>query len=496
MLTYDEYAKLDGLGLAELVAKGDVTAGELLETAIARVEAVNPRLNAVVHPMYEYARQAAARDDLAGPFAGVPFLLEDLLSELAGVPHSSGSRFYRGYRPARSSELANRYLASGVIVAGKTNTPEFGLLPTTEPELWGPSRNPWDITRTTGGSSGGSAAAVASGMVPMASGGDGGGSIRIPSSCCGLFGLKPSRGRTPVGPKVAEDWHGLAIEHVLTRTVRDSAAMLDAICGHYPGDIHYQPRPTVDFREEATRSPGKLRIAWSGRPFIPAEVHPDVLGGLADTVALLEELGHEVEERSPVLEGELFAKSFLIVVGAHTWAAIRDGEKAVGRKAKRKDFESKTWLAHLMGGAFTAGEYVAAARNLQRIVRPVHELTEEVDVLLHPALSQPPLKLGFVDKGGVMGNLERYAGHLAPKAVLRADATLDQASADSFAFTPWTPIFNVSGQPSMSVPLCTSSDGLPMGMMFSGRLGDEATLLRLAGQLEQARPWRDRRPPL
>ena len=231
-------------------------------------------------------------------------------------------------------------------------------------------------------------------------------------------------------------------------------------------------------------------------PFIPAEVHPDVLGGLADTVALLEELGHEVEERSPVLEGELFAKSFLIVIGAHTWAAIRDGEKAVGRKARRKDFESKTWLAHLMGGAFTAGEYVAAARNLQRIVRPVHELTEEVDVLLHPALSQPPLKLGFVDKGGVMGNLERYAGHLAPKAVLRADATLDQASADSFAFTPWTPIFNVSGQPSMSVPLCTSSDGLPMGMMFTGKLGNEATLLRLAGQLEQARPWRDKRPPL
>jgi len=496
MLTFNEYAKQDGLGLAALVARGEVTAAELTETAISRIEEVNPRLNAVVHPMFEYARQAAARGDLAGPFAGVPFLLKDLLSELAGVPHSSGSRFYRNFRPERNSELANRYLASGVVVAGKTNTPEFGLLPTTEPELWGPTRNPWDPTRTTGGSSGGSAAAVASGMVPMASGGDGGGSIRIPSSCCGLFGLKPTRGRTPTGPKVAEDWHGLAVEHVLTRTVRDSAAMLDAVCGHYPGDTHFQPRPTVPFLEEATRAPGKLRIAWSGRPFIPADVHPEVLAGLADTVSLLEDLGHEMEERAPMLDGQLFAKSFLIVIGAYTWASIQAGERAVGRRAKRKDFESKTWLAHLMGSAFSAGEYVAAMQNLHRITRPVHELAEEVDVLLHPAVSQPPLELGFVDQGGFMGTLERHAGHLAPKALLRADAVLDQASAQSFAFTPWTPIFNVTGQPSMSVPLCTSREGLPMGMMFTSRLGDEATLLRLAGQLEEARPWRDKRPKL
>ncbi len=494
MLTYDEYRKYDGLGLAELIAKGDVSAAELLETAITRIEEANPRLNAVVHPMYDYARRAAARDDVKGPFAGVPFLLKDLLSELAGVPHSSGSRFYKDYRPERNSELANRYLASGVVVAGKTNTPEFGLLPTTEPELWGPARNPWDPTRTTGGSSGGSAAAIASGMVPLASGGDGGGSIRIPSSCCGLFGLKPTRGRTPVGPKVSEDWHGFAVEHVLTRTVRDSAAMLDAVCGHYPGDIHYQPRPPVPFREEALRSPGKLRIAYSGRPFIQAEVHPEVLRGLDETVALLEGLGHEVTERGPVLDSALFARSYLVVIGAHTWASMRDGEKAVGRKATRQDFENKTWLSQLMGDAFSAGEYVAAVRALHRIVRPLHELVEDVDVLLHPTVSQPPPRLGFVDKGGFFGHVERLAGHLAPKALLRSDAILEQAAGEAFAFVPWTPILNVTGQPSMSVPLCESTDGLPMGMMFTGKLGDEATLLRLAGQLEQARPWRDKQP--
>ena len=496
MMTFDEYEKHDGLGLADLVATGEVTAAELTETAIARIEEVNPRLNAVVHPMFDYARKAAARDDLRGPFAGVPFLLKDLLSELAGVPHSSGSRFYRDFRPEQNSELTNRYLAAGVVVAGKTNTPEFGLLPTTEPEVWGPTQNPWDPTRTAGGSSGGSSAAVASGMVPLASGGDGGGSIRIPCSCCGLFGLKPTRGRTPTGPKFAEDWHGFSVEHVLTRTVRDSAAMLDAICGHYPGDTHFQPRPDVPFCEEVTRSVGKLRIAWSGRPFVPATVHPEVLRGLEETVSLLADLGHEVTERAPVIDGALFAKSYLVVIGAHTWAAIGDGERAMGRKARRRDFESKTWLAHLMGGAFTAGEYVAAVRALQRIVRPVHELAEEVDVLLQPTVSQPPPRLGFLDKGGFAGLLERFAGHLAPKALLRADATLDQASAESFAFVPWTPIYNVTGQPSMSVPLCTSTDGLPMGMMFTGRLGDEATLLRLAGQVEEARPWWNKRPPL
>jgi amidase len=496
MLTFDEYAKHDGLGLAELIARGEVSALEVLEVAIARIEAMNPRLNAVVYPMFDYARQAAARADLAGPFAGVPFLLKDLLSELAGVPHSSGSRFYRGYRPDRSSELTHRYLTSGVVVAGKTNTPELGLLPTTEPELWGATRNPWDPTRTTGGSSGGSAAAVASGMVPLASGGDGGGSIRIPCSCCGLFGLKPTRGRTPVGPKVAEDWHGLAVEHVLTRSVRDSAAMLDAVCGHYPGDTHFQPRPAVPFLQEATTAPGRLRIAWSGRPFIATDVHPEVIQALASTVALLEELGHEVEERAPVIDGALFAKSYLVVIGAHTWASIRDGEQVVGRKARRADFESKTWLAQLMGTAFSAGEYVAAVRALQRVTRPFHELAEEVDVLLQPTVSQPPPPLGFLDKGGFFGRLEKLAGHLAPKAVIRADATLEQASAESFAFVPWTPIYNVTGQPSMSVPLGTSGEGLPLGMMFTGRLGDEATLLRLAGQLEQARPWRDKRPPV
>ncbi|MBI3455692.1 MAG: amidase, partial [Candidatus Rokubacteria bacterium] len=294
MPTFPEYEAYDGLGLAELVRRKEVAPAELVEAAIERIERRNPRLNAVIHTLYEEARARATGPLPAGPFAGVPFLLKDLAAAYAGAPLRSGSRFLAGWRPDHHAELVRRFLAAGVIVLGKTNTPELGLLPITEPRLFGPTRNPWDPERSPGGSSGGSAAAVAARMVPMASGGDGGGSIRIPASCCGVFGLKPSRGRTPSGPDAAERWQGLVVEHVLTLSVRDSAAMLDATAGPDPGAWHQAPPPARPFLAEVGAPPGRLRIAWSAEPALPAPaVDPDCRAALEDAVRLLGDLGHE-----------------------------------------------------------------------------------------------------------------------------------------------------------------------------------------------------------
>ena len=347
---FAEYADTDAVGLAELVRTRQVSAEELLETAIARLEQYNPRINAVITKLYDRARAQAKRELGDGPFAGVPFLFKDLLCALEGEPMQSGSRMYRGYRPDYNSEMVNRYLATGAIVFGKTNTPELGLLPTTEPEAFGPSRNPWNTRCTTGGSSGGSAAAVAARVVPMASGGDGGGSIRIPSSACGLLGMKPTRGRTPVGPAMGENWHGFAIEHVLTRSVRDSATMLDAVAGPLAGDVHYLGKSDVSFADEAGHEPRPLRIAYTTAPILPSDhVHPDCVAAVHDAVALLRELGHDVVQDEPQVDGVAFARAFLVVISCHTAFEIRASEEKMGRKAKPEDFEQRTWLTARMG---------------------------------------------------------------------------------------------------------------------------------------------------
>ena len=495
MTDFPEYSQYDALGLAELVRSKQVTQAELLEACIARIEELNPKVNAVIDKLYDRARTQAKDPPSEGAFAGVPFLLKDLLSMLAGVPTRSGTRFYGDWRPDRNSELVNRYLATGALVVGKTNTPEFGILPSTEPERFGPTRNPWDLTRTAGGSSGGSAAAVASRMVPMAGGGDGGGSIRIPSACCGLFGLKPTRGRNPVGPFEAEPWHGFAIEHVLTRSVRDSAAMLDAVAGPFLGDAYGLPAPERCFLEEVGKPPGKLRIAFSPEPLLPGKVHPECRSALEETVALLGELGHVTVEAAPAIDGRAFARSFLVMVAGHTWASIRVAEERVGRKASRDDFEVKTWLAHRMGEAFSAGEYVQAIGRLQQAGREVLAFCEDYDVLLSPTTAMPSPKLGFLESTGFQGVLEKIALTLPVGKLMKSGAAVEQAAADSFSFVPWTPVFNATGQPSMSVPLCWSAGGLPIGMMFTASQGDEAPLFRLAAQLEEARPWKDRIPP-
>ncbi len=497
MTGFDDYERYDALGLAALVRAGEVQPAELLEAAIARIEARNPALNAVIVPMYEQARAALATLP-DGPLRGVPMLLKDLLATVQGVPTGYGNRLLRHIGATHDSELVRRLRAAGVLLLGKTNTPEFGLTPYTEPETFGPTRNPWDLTRSPGGSSGGSAAAVAAGMVPIASGGDGGGSIRIPASCCGLFGLKVSRGRTPTGPDFGELWHGFANEHALTRSVRDSAALLDATAGEDAGAPHAAPRAPASFLHEAGCEPGRLRVAFTARPlFGPASaaVHDDCRVGLARTVALLGELGHETVEEAPQVDGEACAQAFVTILAAETRAAIEAAAQLAGRRTSPADFEAASYALGLLGRATPASEYANAANLLQVAARGVARFFERYDVLLTPTLAAPPIRIGALQPVGAERAAMRIVNALGAGWLLRRAGTAQALASKTFAWMPYTPLFNATGQPAMSVPLHWNDAGLPIGMHFVGRFGDEATLLRLAGQLERARPWAQRRPP-
>ncbi len=492
---FPEYENYDGMGLAELVRGGEITPAELVEAAVERIEAYNPRLNAVVNKLYDQARTAAAGELPAGPFTGVPFLIKDLLSAYAGQPLSSGSRFLRNYVPDRDSEIVRRYKASGVVIVGKTNTPEFGITPFTEPALFGPARNPWDPSCTPGGSSGGSAVAVASGMVPLAGGGDGGGSIRIPASCCGLFGLKPTRARTPTGPYMIEGWEGFAIEHVLTRTVRDSAAMLDAIAGFEIGAPYAAPHQERPFLDEVQTPPGRLRIAYTAHPFMGHAVDPECTAALEETVHLLESLGHHLEEARPEVSGEELAVAFITMLAGQTRADIEEAAALVGRRPKADDLEPSTWALVILGRALKASDYTLAVRRLFAASQVVANFFVDYDVLLTPTLSMPPFQIGSLQLSNLEKRLIRILGPLDAGWLLKAAGIVNPIASRSFDFIPYTPLFNVTGQPAMSVPLAWCQGGTPVGLQFVGRFGDEATLFRLAGQLEQARPWFDKRPP-
>ncbi len=490
MAIYDEK---DALGLAELVQRKEASAAELLEEAIARAEKVNPKIGAIIRPLYERARKQA-QAPVAGPFSGVPFLLKDLMQVIPGVPTESGSRFYKGYVPPVETTLFGRYEAAGLVTFGKTNTPEFGLLPVTEPDTQEPTRNPWDLSRTCGGSSGGAGAAVSAGIVPMAHGGDGGGSIRIPAACGGIFGLKPTRGRTPAGPRT-ENWGGFAIEHVLTRSVRDSAAALDAVAGVEDHAPYHPPFHEGTFLKEVGADPGKLRIGWTTEPPLPADVHPDCVAATEHAARLLEELGHEVVPIQPGFSPRDFARAFVLVVGSSTAAAIRLAERNLGKKAQRSDFETTTWLSAMIGDAFSAAELALAKETLQEEVRRFVLRMRGFDVLLTPTLGQPPLEVGALTPPWAERKAQELIVRSGAKALLRSDALMDRTIEQVFQFTAFTPLANVSGQPSMSVPLYWNADGLPIGSMLTGRFGEDGRLLRLAAQLEQARPWAERRAP-
>jgi amidase len=471
----DELADLDATALADLVRRKQVKPIELVDGAIERIERLNPRINAVVTPMYDLARKAAEGPLPDGPFSGVPFLLKDLQAAYAGVPLTFGSAFLKEFVPRHDSEIVARYKRAGLIVLGKTNTPEFGLIPTTEPALFGAARNPWDTGRSTGGSSGGSAAAVAAGMVPAAHGNDGGGSIRIPASCCGLFGLKPTRGRNPLGPDVGDVMNGLVAEHALTRSVRDSAALLDATAGPDAGDPYFAPPPARPFLEEVGAPPGRLRIAFATESATGAPVHDDCVAAVKDAAALCQELGHEVVEASPPLNGPLFVQAFTTIWATGAALSIDGLALLSGRTPRQEDFEPLTWALAQMGRASSAVNYLIAVGMTQMFSRYIARFFEQYDIWLTPTLAQPPLPLGAYDS--------------PPDTPLAGFALAAQ-------IVPFTPVCNATGQPAMSVPLYWNADGLPIGAHFVGRYADEATLFRLAAQLEQARPWAQRRPPV
>ena len=423
----------------------------------------------------------------------MPFLIKDLHATLEGTPTSHGNRLWKNVTSTISTEMVKRWEASGVIILGRSNTPEFGLTPYTESDTLGPAHNPWDTSRTTGGSSGGSGAAVASRMVPVASAGDGGGSIRIPSSACGIFGLKPTRGRTPTGPVIGESWNGFDIEHVLTRSVRDSAAMLDATKGPDVGAPYVIP-DAGPFEKEVGKRVGKLKIAFTTKPMLGRNVHADCVKGVEETAALLKSLGHDVMEDAPAINAEEYSLHFLTVVAGQMRADIEEAAEMAGKKVSLDDFDLTTFGTGLFGKIMKSSDYVRALRYLQARSRDIGRFFENYDVLLTPVLNQPPVKLGALKPSAGEQSQIKLIARTGATWVLEAMNVIKPIAAQTFEFIPWTPVFNVTGQPAMSVPLHWNEAGLPIGMHFVGKWGDEATLFRLAGQLEKEKPWFDKAP--
>ncbi len=494
MSSFAEYPNYDGLGLAELVRSGQVTALELVEAALEQIEQLNPALNAVITRMDVQARQRAQAPLPAGPFQGVPMLLKDIWATYAGVPTSAGNRVLRTIPSQHDSASVQRYHAAGAIIVGKSNTPEFACVPTTEPEVFGPARNPWQLERTPGGSSGGAAAAVAARMVPLAHATDGGGSIRIPAACCGIFGLKVSRGRMALGPDQLEMWSGLGVEHVVSRSVRDSAAMLDASLGSEVGAPYAAPTPQRPFLSEVTTAPGRLRIAFTDHPFFGGTVHPECRRGLENTVKLLEALGHELVEATPVIDRELCTTAMLQIVASEVRADMQQAARLAGRPLTPADFDLTTYALGLLGARVSLSEHKVVQRALDQTKREIGRFFQGYDILLTPTLAQPPQPLGFLDATALENAALRVINRLNAGWLLEWIGVTDTIIDKVYGFMPYTAPFNMTGQPAMSVPLHWSADGLPIGMQFVGRYGDEATLLRLAGQLEQARPWAARWP--
>ena len=469
-----EYDRYDALALAELVAKGEVTPLELLHAVRTRVESNQPRLNCFSALFFDKAEAQIQAGLSDGPFRGVPFALKDISHQLSGTATTNGSRLFQENVPDFDSTLVERYKKAGLVIFGKTTSPELGLSPSTESALFGKTHNPWNLERTPGGSSGGTAAAVASRIVPMAHGSDGGGSIRIPASCCGVFGLKPTRARVPLGPTQFEGWNGLSVQHALSLSVRDSAALLDASAGPEKGSPYWAPPPERPFLEETKRAAGRLRIAMVLSPASGASVDSECQKAASDAAKLCEELQTEVEEaRLPdrcKVVGDVMATLVFVSVAR----TLEDAAAARGRKVTAADVEPITWDNYQRGLSIPSFAYSRAINLCHQVGLAMARFQENFDVILSPTLAKPPIALGVLSLSSP--SAEIYGRELT-------------------AFMPFTQLYNVTGQPSMSVPLHWTSDGLPVGVMFSARFGDEATLFRLAAQLEQARPWAKTRPP-
>ena len=463
----------DGLGLAELVRRREVSAKELLDGAISRVESINPKVNAVVTRMYDVARGVISAGLPNGPFTGVPYLLKDLGVLYMGVVTSGGSRAFADAVADHDSEITARLKRAGLVIFGKTNTPELGISPSTEPRLFGPTRNPWNLGKSAGGSSGGAAAAVASGIVPMAHATDGGGSIRIPASCCGLFGLKPTRARNPMGPDAGEGWSGASVGHAVTRTVRDSAALLDATSGPDVGDPYWAPPPAGPLVAEVGRDPGRLRVALATTAWNGARVDAECAEAATAAARLCETLGHHVEEARPEIDVEALGRAQLVIVSGNVRNVLDLRGAARKRPVTPEEVERITWLRAQEALQYTAADYARSILVVHRTGRAVARFFERYDILLTPTMAHTPYPLGVLDL-----NTDDVAGFT--EARLRS--------------TAFTSLFNSSGNPAMSVPLAWSREGLPIGVQFVAPFGDEARLFRLGAQLESAQPWAGRRP--
>ncbi|MEK9966822.1 MAG: amidase [Rhodospirillaceae bacterium] len=472
MAGFDDYEDHDAVGLAALIGTGEVTAAEVMEAAIARCEARNPALNAVVIELYDHGRAAVTLDLPKGPLAGAPYLIKDLGAMLAGVPTTGGSRFTADVVPDSDSETVARLKRAGMAIFGKTNTCEFGMSITCEPQLYGPTRNPWDDAVTPGGSSGGAASAVAARIVPAAHASDGFGSIRVPASCCGLVGMKPTRGRNSFAPGLGERMGGIVAEHTVSITVRDHAAILDATAGPAPGDPYFAPPPARPFLEEAGADPGTLRIGFSHGGVTGARTDGEHARVLDETVAVLQGLGHEVVEADPPLDNDEMQEIFCTLMASNAAQAIRS-HPTKDRLPEPGEVENVVVATAAWGESVTGHDVFLAQARMHQAGRRMAAYHDSHDVLLTPGLGHMPPKLGWLDM--MMDDADEYWDRVA-------------------AFSPFTVWFNLTGQPAISLPVGTTAEGFPVSVQAVGRFADEATLFRLASQLEAAMPWRDRKP--
>jgi len=487
-MDYREYRSHDAVGLAARCASGDVDADTLLRLAQARLADVNPVLNAVCIAMDDIAAERV-QEPLDGPFGGVPFLIKDIVQDYAGVPTTAGSRAMRAFRAEQHADYTQRVLDAGMVIFGKTTTPELALKAVTESAQWGATRNPWHPDHTPGGSSGGAAAAVAAGVVPMAGANDGGGSIRIPASHCGLFGLRPSRGRVPVTPVSGEYWEGASSDGVVSRSVRDSARMLDALAGPGRGAPFHVAPPAEAFEAAASQAPGKLRIGWSTRSPIDGAVDPECVAAVERTATSLEALGHTVTEAEPEVDGFLVARAFLTMYCGQVAASV---DSAVARGAREKEFEPDTRTLAAIGRAMPASDYILMRRRWNDLCQTVAGFYDRYDFWLSPTVAAPPVRIGALDTPPLMRLVQRALLTVPVGGLLRKTGFVDRLAFESLEKTPFTQLANLTGQPSMSVPLHWTADGLPVGVQFTGPWGSEPGLLALAAQLEAAHPWFDR----
>jgi amidase len=492
-MTIEEYLALDGLGLAEQVRTGAVTAAELLDLARQRVDQVNPGLNAVVIRMDPEAERRVT-EPLAGPFAGVPFLLKDLGQEYAGRPSSAGNRALARVPATAHATVVQRWLDAGLVVFGRTNTPEFGAKGITEPDLFGPARNPWDRGRTPGGSSGESAAAVAAGIVPVAGASDGGRSIRIPAACCGLFGLKPSRGLVPSGPLVSESLHGLATDGVISRSVRDTAAMLDVLAGPDPMSAVAAAPPDGGFLACVGRPPGRLRVAMQTSSALTPTPDPEAVRAVERAAALLADLGHEVEPVAPFYDDAALARHFLTIWFVNLAHTVGQVKRLTG--CGNEGFELDTLMVAALGRSMSGVTHQDAIEARHGYVAALAGLFERYDLLLTPTLARPPLRIGELATPPALATAARALLATRTTRVLPYLGMVDDLVQQNIGWVPFTQLANLTGRPAMSVPLHRTAAGLPLGVQLVAPLGADGLLLQLAGQLEQAHPWGADRPPL